>query len=377
MWYARDGCVSFSIVLVMEVMVNIHFGSLENMEMEVPMIQLDAQRKEFISGKLTKIFNIKHGEKIMIKNKLYIIGIFTVCFMLTGCGHEHTWIDATCTEPKICSECGETEGEALGHTWVDATCAEAKHCSVCGETEGGPLEHTWVDATCAEAKHCSVCGETEGEPLGHTLTEANYQQPATCEVCGETVGEVLPPAFEEHGVKGQFMELGKTYDYVTCCHEDKNYKTTGHVTVMDYQTFTSDDTHEAKEGYEWKTVEIQIVFFDENARGYGYECFDRYEDYYDIIGFDDSLVFDGNSGKATFTVNFNGQDYSKCILSLGGSTTGWENDNTITLPWTYEYLVPTGYDGMVVGLYDSSIPVEDGMHIYDIANDDTLFFRLD
>ena len=27
----------------------------------------------------------------------------------------HTWVEATCTEPKTCSSCGETEGEALGH----------------------------------------------------------------------------------------------------------------------------------------------------------------------------------------------------------------------------------------------------------------------
>ena len=28
---------------------------------------------------------------------------------------DHKWTDATCTEPKTCSSCGETEGEALGH----------------------------------------------------------------------------------------------------------------------------------------------------------------------------------------------------------------------------------------------------------------------
>ena len=49
----------------------------------------------------------------MRKRKFCMIGIFAVCFMLTGCGHEHTWSEATCTEPKTCSECGETEGEPL------------------------------------------------------------------------------------------------------------------------------------------------------------------------------------------------------------------------------------------------------------------------
>ena len=49
--------------------------------------------------------------------------------VLTGCGHEHKWTEATCTEPKKCTECGKTEGEPLGHKWKEATCTEAKHGS--------------------------------------------------------------------------------------------------------------------------------------------------------------------------------------------------------------------------------------------------------
>jgi len=48
---------------------------------------------------------------------------------------EHEWIDATCTAPKTCSLCGETEGEALGHTYVDGI------CSACGaEKPAGPTK---------------------------------------------------------------------------------------------------------------------------------------------------------------------------------------------------------------------------------------------
>ena len=31
--------------------------------------------------------------------------------------HVHKWVEATCTEPKTCSICGETEGFSLGHKW--------------------------------------------------------------------------------------------------------------------------------------------------------------------------------------------------------------------------------------------------------------------
>ena len=69
----------------------------------------------------------------------------TLLTVLTGCGHEHKWTEATCTEPKTCTECGKTEGEPLGHKWKEATCTEAKTCSVCGETEGEPLGHKWKE----------------------------------------------------------------------------------------------------------------------------------------------------------------------------------------------------------------------------------------
>lgn len=68
-----------------------------------------------------------------------------ICFLLCGCCLKHEWTEATCTEPKTCVKCGETEGEALGHLWVDATYKEPKTCSRCGMTEGDPLEAQYFD----------------------------------------------------------------------------------------------------------------------------------------------------------------------------------------------------------------------------------------
>ncbi len=39
----------------------------------------------------------------------------------------HNWSDATCDKPQICSECGQSQGEALGHQFDDGS-----KCSVCG-----------------------------------------------------------------------------------------------------------------------------------------------------------------------------------------------------------------------------------------------------
>lgn len=65
--------------------------------------------------------------------------------VLSACSCKHEWAEATCTEPKTCTKCGETEGEALGHDWGDweiekrATAAaegtKISTCSRCGETK--------------------------------------------------------------------------------------------------------------------------------------------------------------------------------------------------------------------------------------------------
>ena len=73
-----------------------------------------------------------------MKKHILAITIFTT-ISLTGCGHEHTFSEATCTEPKICTECQETEGTALEHNWLEATTENPKTCSLCGLTEGKAL----------------------------------------------------------------------------------------------------------------------------------------------------------------------------------------------------------------------------------------------
>ena len=98
--------------------------------------------------------------------KITLIPLLILCvFMLFGCGCQHNWKEATCTEPKKCLNCNETEGEALGHSWVDATCTSPRMCSTCNKTEGEKLEHLWIEATFEAPKTCSLCAETDGNPL--------------------------------------------------------------------------------------------------------------------------------------------------------------------------------------------------------------------
>ena len=126
-----------------------------------------------------------------MKIRIALIMVLLICLALTACGHTHVWQPATCTTTKICPECGETEGEALGHRWIEATCTTPKTCEVCLQTMGEPIEHLWADATCTELKHCQSCGKTEGELAEHKWLDATCTAPMTCEACGATEGEVI------------------------------------------------------------------------------------------------------------------------------------------------------------------------------------------
>lgn len=109
------------------------------------------------------------------------VAVALVAANAAGLFHQHTWQDATCTEPKTCSECGATEGEALGHEYSEedkaATCTEpgkkAFTCERCGDS--------YSEETGEPAK-----GHTPGEA---TLNTVQKKQVVRCTTCGEILEE--------------------------------------------------------------------------------------------------------------------------------------------------------------------------------------------
>lgn len=49
--------------------------------------------------------------------------------------------------------------------------------------------HQWIEATCTEGRVCSLCGGKSGEPLGHYWMEATLYTPKTCVRCDMTMGK--------------------------------------------------------------------------------------------------------------------------------------------------------------------------------------------
>ena len=290
--------------------------------------------------------------------KRIFIELLTVfmLFGLSGCCLKHEWAEATCDAPKTCIKCGETEGESLGHEWTEATCETPKNCARCGKTEGDALGHNWIEADCETPKTCSRCIKTEGEALGHKWLEntPNYQQPKTCEVCGKTEGEALEA--DVAALDSEFAELDKVYDWTLKWSGNSEDQQEGKVWWTNYRIFDSDETHEAQEGYEYRSVECWLAT-EADVQYYSNPFW--FSDYYEEdFEFDDEdscyeVLYFGENYNVTwlpseqiereiFVHSSKKYDYSKW---------GWNNWIS-TWAVRYTWKVPKGYDGIIVSLFD-------------------------
>lgn len=272
--------------------------------------------------------------------------------------HEHKWRAATCAAPKTCSDCGATEGNPAEHKWEDATCITPKTCSVCGAAEGNPGEHHWSAATCTAPKTCSVCKQAEGEALPHKLSSANYQSPAICQVCGVAEGTPLPAFFDQRG-STSFMEQDKKYEYLSSSSLDDTILEQNQVSVSNYRVIKSDDTHPAKDGYEWHVLTMTFNFTNKLGGRYGAGLVDYYTGQY---------VYD-----SPFTLNFNGVDYPEC------------REDYVTVKQTVPevaldayVLAPVGYDGLVMTFFDPKDAMAGRVYssLSDFEDMHPVFFRM-
>ena len=138
-------------------------------------------------------------------------------------------------------------------------------------------QHVWTDATHEEPKTCSECGETEGEALPHEWCKANYQEPKICELCGETEGEPLPPLFPTLGF--ELKEIGAGYPYKSCFEDLSDAM--GEAIVSDVRITNGDEYFEPKDGHEW-VIATSAVMVPKNPKTFqiGIERFDYYS--YDL-----------------------------------------------------------------------------------------------
>ena len=294
--------------------------------------------------------------------------------------------------------------------------------------EPTPLHvHLWKEATCTEPRTCQTCGYTEGEPLGHDPTTADYWSPSVCLRCREELEPALTPDFELRGLQIN-MEQGMIMGYTTVCANDATQATRGQAIVNRYSVMRSNGkivsipgkywSLPEKPGYEWRFVDLSITFDDHNAQNYGFNIKDSLENYYTIVDHsvkpdfsaamptpdpeatptpspnplqitteshnnathtytdDVQWVEEKNWYESSFIAEYKGETYI-CTRVYDGALSGWNNGSNV-FHYAMAVQVPAGYDGCVLCLYDARHGAAgvDWKYIYDVADQNTLFFRL-
>ena len=213
----------------------------------------------------------------------------------------------------------------------------------------------------------------------HKWKDANYQNPSMCEECGATRGLPLTADFEQYGLKAD-MVLNKDYVLHTLCADEK-IDTTAVVTIVSSTTIKSDDSHEAKDGYQWHIIKLSMNAGDANSNAHGFTYNYLIADYYDMEKFVVSYQY-ADKRNNVFTVNYNGIDYTECICNIQTVSGEWTMNGAdgyyhkiITITWNI--LVPEGYDGIVVGVHSSAIDNEGKLLKDYYKADDFLLFRVE
>ena len=184
--------------------------------------------------------------------------------------------------------------------------------------------------------------------------------------------------FDAYGITA-FVTTGQSAAYTTRCQEE-DLSAEGTFTVSDHQIIASDSNHAAVTGYNWHIITMTIDMEDPNSNEYGFLYNYFITDFYDIAGFEMSYKAN-ESGSNSFTVNYNGQDYDKCLCQSVTSSSNWtkKNDGFIkTVTIVMNILIPENYDGIVIGVRNSALDTE-GKYLFNeyYSRDDFILYRVD
>lgn len=264
-----------------------------------------------------------------------------------------TVILAAAVSVSLLAGCGNSAGTGNNsNTEGETESAEAS------ENAEAQCEHTWVDATCQEPKHCSKCGETEGTPLDHEWAEATFAAPKTCTLCGETEGERTQSYFEEHGVDVPDAPVSCTVDGVIYNGDNpQEYQK-----VVDGVWEQTDCYTEPAEEDGYQLVHLELIrtvplYYDVQQdvwytfTGWTAGVCDWYTGQIfpvrDIEGNDDfeyaaTLEIDGASYDVSYTMDVRWADVDDWMYDETGNGT-----KHFRATFNYLFKVPDGYDGLV------------------------------
>ena len=236
--------------------------------------------------------------------------------------------------------------------------------AACSTAAATPVATT-TEPTTSEAP-TSEAAPTE-PTCDHRWVDANYDDPKTCVICGETEGDKLTPVFEEMGYACD-MVVGTAYEYKTTGHTDPTAPVTGTVTVTDYTIISSDDTHEALEGYEWRIARVVFEYTDAE--------FGVRSRYIPANYYNGTLTL-GNVHTVSHGGEFWACEFREDVLRKEA------NGNNFVHELELCERVPVGFDGAVFVFYNAAYGSEEAGELAlvtnkleDIVDEGALFFRM-
>ena len=163
-----------------------------------------------------------------MKKNVQLLNLLLLSIFITGCGHTHTWEDATCTTPKICIECSEIEGEALGHT------TELGKCERCQEFQGKDIFEEIISKVSKTTEKIGNIYKRQNEALTKVTTiEAVYKNM-------QTTDENIRPLLDDYQV---------AIDMCGDCAELKDFKDAIQDIVDSYPNFPNTNDYDAVMDY--------------------------------------------------------------------------------------------------------------------------------
>ena len=158
----------------------------------------------------------------------------------TVCGYRgsHTWKAATCTTPKTCTKCGETEGEALGHSYKynGGLKTGNTHRLVCERCNASRTETHKMSNN-----KCTVCGYEkiiieEPKECSHQYVYSSISEEKHSIKCTKC------PYYQEE--KHEFDSSGRCKKCYSTRKCNKDYTVPGHPIFVDKYEMTNDtETH--------------------------------------------------------------------------------------------------------------------------------------
>ena len=138
--------------------------------------------------------------------------------------------------------------------------------------------------------------------------------------------------------------------------------------VTDYRVFDSDGDYPAAEGREWRVMTVETSTTDLDGSGLSLAL--TVSDYYNIALHCASKRTDGDAFRYTVWMDGALEEYSIRCAKL-------DDDFKGTSRWCFAASVPIGYDGVVVGMRNSTVKSNDRpLNEYYTTQDDFALFRM-